>query len=515
MQVFHGKIITCDEKNTVASYLVEREGRIAFIGDELPKQYDIVPPIELEDRAIVPCFVDTHNHYSAFSIFHKLFPISDTDSNAKILEQLRIYARDNKENIIVGFGASEFAVAEGHLILKEQLDAICPDKAMCVIKHDAHSCVVNSILIDMIKSKASGLRGFNEQTGEMSQEAFSAVMEYITKGLSTRRVIEAMTDTMDFLAAQGIGMFNSASGMGFVRDYDFEMERSVAKGLDNGMQMQVSYQTDDVKNVVKKDLHRVVFANLDGTLGNLDAALKEEYISSGNKGVAFHSDEDVLKFCIDANRAGLQIALHASGDAAFEQAARSIAAALEDYPRYDHRHMILHASFPTEAGLDICEKYKIMLSMQPAVLSYPAAVFDHLKTSLGEERALKLNPYKSILERGINVCLNSGAPASDPRPMQWIHDICNSKNKDESVSVYEALRMATYYGALSCFDEKERGSLEMGKSCDLVILDADPYETPEDKLNTISVSSMFLKGKPYEHTRTGAMATMLRGMFPQ
>ena len=55
----------------------------------------------------------------------------------------------------------------------------------------------------------------------------------------------------------------------------------------------------------------------------------------------------------------------------------------------------------------------------------------------------------------------------------------------------------------------------MGKSCDIVVLDRNPYEVPVNELNKIGVSELYLKGKPYERSRTGSMATMLRGMFPQ
>ena len=116
---------------------------------------------------------------------------------------------------------------------------------------------------------------------------------------------------------------------------------------------------------------------------------------------------------------------------------------------------------------------------------------------------------------GIRVCFNSDAPASDPNPIMWIHDVCNNNNPKESVSVYDALRMATYNGAYSLFDENERGSLEMGKSCDLVILDGNPYEVPVEELKNLNVAELYLKGKPYQKSRTGSMATMLRGMFPQ
>ncbi|SHJ25074.1 amidohydrolase [Pseudobutyrivibrio xylanivorans] len=515
MQVFHGTILTCDENNTVANYLVEREGRIAYIGTKLPTQYEVVPPIELGNNVLVPAFTDTHMHYSGFSVLHKMFPINDTDSNAKILEQLKEYATRTRENIIVGFGATEFAVSEGHLILKEQMDVACPEKPAFIIKHDAHSGVANSLFLDAIKSKVSNLRGYNEDTGELKQEAFLTACEFITHGMSTKKVIDSMVETSDFLASKGIGLICSASGMGFIRDYDFDMERSVAKGLDNGMQVRVAYQCSNVDKIAKKDMTRVVFGNLDGTFANKDAALNDSYVTINNKGVSYFSDAEVQNFCIHANRSGYQIALHAVGDAAFEQAVNAISMALEDYPRYDHRHIILHGSLPTEKALKICAKYNIMISVQPSLLTHIDGVKEFVDGIISEDRAKGINPLKTITDMGIKVCFNSDAPASDPDPIMWIHDACNNANPEESVSVYEALKMATINGALSCFDEKERGTLEMGKSCDLAVLDKNPYEIPVDELKTINVSELYLKGKPYKRSRTGSMATMLRGMFPQ
>jgi predicted amidohydrolase YtcJ len=289
----------------------------------------------------------------------------------------------------------------------------------------------------------------------------------------------------------------------------------VAKGLDNGMQIRAAYQTSNVDKISRKEMSRVVFANLDGTFANQDAALLDNYCTINNKGVSYFNDVDVQKFCINANRAGYQIALHAVGDAAFEQAINAIAMALEDYPRYDHRHIILHGSLPTEAALKTCAKYNIMISAQPSMLSHLDGVYEYVKEILSEDRAKGINPLKSINDMGIKVCFNSDAPASDPNPVMWIHDACNNKNPEQSVSVYEALRMATFNGAFSLFEEKERGSLEMGKSCDLTILDANPYEVPKEELKNINVAEMYLKGKPYQRSRMGSMATMLRGMFPQ
>ena len=515
MQVFHGNIITCDRDNTVARYLVEKEGRIAYVGDELPERFSQIPVIELNNGAVLPVFVDSYIHYSAYSVLRQFYQGQGVESNARLIEQLRRTAASSRDNIVLGFGASEYSVSEGHLISREQLDAVSPDRPVCVFKYDCHSCVVNAAFIELIRARAAGLRGFNEETGELTQEAFEIATEQVIKTFNTRRVIGSMMDTTEQLARRGIGLINSTSGVGFVRDYDFDMEKSVARGLDNGMQMRVSYQTNDLGKLSKKELTRVVYRNLDGSFLNRDALLYEPYEAESQSGISYASDEEVFKFCREANRAGYQIALHAAGDQAFDQAVNALAAALEDFPRYDHRHMIIQAALPTANGLELCARYNIMLCIQPRLATFPTNTPQYLYETLGHDRAMHINPLRTCLDAGVRVCFHSDGPVSEPDPVQWLYDACNNRNGAENISVFEALRMATYYGACSCFDEKERGTLEIGKACDLVIMDASPYEVPIYKLDTLKITDTYLNGKPYEKSRTGAMATMLRGMFPQ
>lgn len=512
MQVFHGTIITCDDNNTVAQYLVEREGRIAYVGNELPAMYSYIPPIEVEG-AIVPSFVDAFSHYANHSINQCLFFEADANSNANILDQLKVEVEKSRANIIVGYGASGITAKEGHLVLREQLDAVCPSKPVCIVKYDSNSCVANSALIHQVEDKITGLRGCNLQTGEMRQEAFHTVMGYVSKGLSTKKVIDAMMKTADDLAEKGIGLVYSAGGVGASKDLNYDMERSVAKGFDNGFQLRVSFLGEDVQKAVKKDAKRITINHLDGAFGTQDAAMEEPYENlAGNKGILFYSDTELIDFCKEANRAGLQIVLHAAGDAAFNQATRALQVALEDYPRFDHRHMIVQACLPTLSGLEICSKYKIMLCVQPALIYYPTETLEYLQGLLGE-RLEKLNPIRTCMNLGVNVAIGSDAPVTYPDPIVWIHNACN--NNSESISVYEALRACTINGCVASFEERERGTLEMGKTCDIVFLSENPYEVPKENLKDIQVTKHYLSGKLYEHSKAGAMTTMLRGMFPQ
>ena len=91
---------------------------------------------------------------------------------------------------------------------------------------------------------------------------------------------------------------------------------------------------------------------LDGCFGSHDAAMNEPYIDSlGGDGVLYYDDEKVIDFCKKANRAGLQIEMHAIGDKAFDQACRALKAALDDYPRKDHRHGIYMTVFQLKREL--------------------------------------------------------------------------------------------------------------------------------------------------------------------
>ena len=196
---------------------------------------------------------------------------------------------------------------------------------------------------------------------------------------------------------------------------------------------------------------------------------------SSSKGVLYYSDAQVADFCKAANRAGLQIELHAIGDAAFEQAARSIKAALDDYPRTDHRHGIIHACLPTAEGLEVCREYQIQLPVQTAFIDWKQEPDSYLESILGS-RSSMLNPLQTMWNKGLILSAGSDAPCTAPNPIAWIHKACNHSNPSQSLTLDQALRMCTYNGAWATFDEKLRGSLEAGKLADMVLLSANPYE---------------------------------------
>ncbi|MEY8562143.1 amidohydrolase [Eggerthellaceae bacterium 3-80] len=517
MKVFEGTILTVDAHDSVARYLVEDNGEIVYVGSDLPDQYEAYGRIQLGNRALCPAFVDTHEHLASFATFNAGLNVMHARSNAEIMEMVAQFAQSCTDKTLVAFGASPYSVIEGRLLSREELDRACPDKPIFMVKYDGHACVVNTKLLEIVNGKVSGLRGYHPDTGEMNQEAFFAVSDYITGSLSIPQLVGNIQRAFDCLAARGIGMVHTVSGVGFTGNLDISLEQWIGKSAQSGFQVRVFPQSMDVSVATKRNLLRIggCFAcALDGCFGSHDAAILEPYKDSeGGSGVLYYSDEQVIEFCKAANRAGLQIEMHAIGDAAFEQAARALKAALDEYPRMDHRHGIIHACLPTDEALEICAQYNIHFPMQTSFIDWPQEPDSYLASVLGEKRAQKLNPLRRYVDAGIVLSAGSDAPCTDPDPLLWMHRACNHTNVDERLTVQEALRMCTYNGAWTCFDENERGSLEAGKIADMVLLSQNPYEIDPADLLSIEVEQLYLAGKPYQTQRQGFVSAVVKGMF--
>lgn len=521
MKVYKGHVLTCDEKNSTAKYLVEKKGIIAFVGDELPAEYSKAletgeaEMVDLDEKALIPPFVDSHIHFASYATFHAGLNVMDAKSNQEILELLRQFAADAKEKLLIGFGASPYSVAEGRMVTRAELDEACPDKPLFMVKYDGHACVVNTALLEKVRKKVEHLRGYHEDTGEMNQEAFFAISDYVTNSIPIFQLLKNMQKAVDDLAERGIAMIHTVSGVGFTGDLDVDLERWFADGLDNGIKLRVYMQTLDVKKAKKRKMTRIggcFDAALDGCFGSADAAMIEPYEGTDNCGVLYYDDETVIDFCKKTNREGMQIQLHAIGDRAFDQATRAIKAALDDYPRKDHRHGVIHACLPTEEGLEICKNYGIVLPVQSAFINWKQEPEAHMAQMLGEARSLKMNPLADFQKAGIVMSGGSDGPCTEPDPIDWIHKACNHSVPEQALTVEEALKMCTYNGYYTSFDEKKAGSLELGKSADMVILSGNPYTTPKEELNQLKVEQLLLRGKPYEKVKKGAVPQVLRGL---
>lgn len=516
MKCYKGNILTVNQNDDVVHYLVEDKGKILYTGDELPECYASAEQVDLGDKALIPAFVDTHQHFASFSTFHAGLNVMEAESNEEILQMVKDFVSRSSAKTLIAFGASPYSVKEKRLVSREELDSVCPDKEIMVVKYDGHACITNSKLLEKLDKDVKHLRGYHPDTGEMNQEAFFKFSDYITSSLSIPDLFKNMQAAVDFQASKGIGCVHTVSGVGFTGNLDITMEKIFAKGLNNGFQMRVFPQSLDVKVATSRKLPRIggcFECALDGCFGSHDASMNEPYVDAlGGDGVLYYSDEKVIEFCKQANRAGLQIEMHAIGDKAFDQACRALKAALDDYLREDHRHGIIHDCLPTEEGIRICSEYHILMPMQSAFINWKQEPDEYLESILGPERLSRLNPIRTFKENGILVSFGSDAPCTSPDPIVWMERAVNNPNESEAISIQDALRMCTYNGYVTTFDEKDRGSLEQGKIADMVVLSANPYMIPKEEIKALKVEQLYLAGKPYQSCKESMMKMVLRGL---
>jgi predicted amidohydrolase YtcJ len=507
MKVFHGKIISLDSDNHIYQYLVEDQGRIAYLGDVLPPEYkNGTPMIELGNKTLIPAFGDGHLHFSNWALFAaSYFDVREARDIPEIQEIIRNFLTNKgKPKLILAFGVSKHSVSEKRLINRLELDQACPDIPLVIVCYDGHSAVFNSAMLEKFPDTVQSLPGFYGEDGHLFHEAYYKGVDFATSLIPPLDLVNSILKGYDLLADYGIGTIHATEGVGFPNDLDITLVSLIAKarGMKNKFQTRLFFQTMDVDKVLKRDLPRIggCFATaLDGCFGATDAALHEPYNNDqGNKGILYHAEEEVFEFARKANRAGLQIEMHAIGDAAVTRAVDAIEAALQDFPREDHRHTIIHACLIKPEDLQRIAELGIGITLQPGFLISPLEPIEYLEEILGD-RISRSSPLRTILDLGIHLSGGSDAPVTHPDPIEGIYGACNHPyDPGQSVSISEALRMYTYEVAWTGFDEKERGSLEEGKVADLVILNLDPLALDPTDLLSLKVENIYLSGEEYQ-----------------
>ncbi|MEW5815276.1 MAG: amidohydrolase family protein [Spirochaetota bacterium] len=507
MQVYNGNVITCDGDDTVAGYLVEDKGRILYVGNELPQEYAAAGNlIELRDKALIPAFADGHLHFSNWALVSvSYFDVRSAGNFHELRTLINEFARkDRKSKVLFSFGISKHSLEEKRLVTREELDEMYSERPLMIIGYDGHSLIGNSKLIDRYPEEIKSLRGFNADSGQLVSEAYYRGLDFSTSQVPPFFLINSILRSFDLLAERGIGLIHPVEGIGFPLDLDVKMVSLIARACSrrNGFQTRVFFQTMDTEKVLKRGLPRIggCFATaLDGCFGACDAALAEPYShDSGNKGILFYSDDEIIRFTKAANRAGLQIEMHAIGDAAVTQAVMAIGEALKDFPRQDHRHTLIHACLLSRKNLEKCAELGIGITLQPGFLVSPLEPAEYLKEILGSRMGIN-SPLRDMVDAGIHLSGGSDAPVTPPDPIEGLYGACNHPyNPAQSLTIQEALKMFTYEVARTSFDEKDRGSLEKGKIADMVILNRNPLEMDPQDLKSLKIEKLMLRGREYQ-----------------
>lgn len=516
MQVFYnGVFISCDEKDSVYSCMVEEKGKIVFLGNELPEIYRKVPDkVDLQGKAVTPAYADTHVHFGSFALFH--FGLNFT--RAKNLEDIEKITAEHiknhpKEQFLFGFGISRHTLEEKRDLARHDLDMITTTP-MLIVKYDGHAALANSALIKLFPPEVRKSPGFDEKSGWLYLDSYYRGVNFVSSFVKPLSLLNNLVKAFDYMARQGINLIHAAEGNGFKNDADFDAVRRITRAFPQHFRL--FFQTMDVAKVKKRKLNRLggcFVTALDGCFGSEDAALLEPYSNNPeNKGKLFYSQKEVNDFMCRANRENLQIAVHAIGDAAFEQAVAGFETALKEFPREDHRHIIIHADLGTPQFLEKAGKMGLCFAVQPSFLYWEQEPASYLEEILGD-RAEKLIPLRDMLQSGVVVAGGSDAPCTMPHPWEGISAAVNHPSAHQRLTWQEALKMYTSWAARLTFDEDKLGALKVGYKADFALLNQNPFKIQKEDLSTVKAEQVYFAGRLFTGVKVNLFDIILKGFL--
>jgi len=230
-----------------------------------------------------------------------------------------------------------------------------------------------------------------------------------------------------------------------------------------------------------------VKAFVDGSIGARSAAVSLPYADGGGQGQLLLSRDELSHILRRADGAGLQVAIHAIGDLAIEEA---ISACELAGVGPEGRHRIEHLELPTEEQLDRMARLGLVASMQPNFVARWSGPGKMYEARLGKARDEVIDPHAWVVDRGIPLAFGS-----DGMPMGPLYGLPGATDPPHAVQrlpLEEALQAYTWGGAYATCAEGEIGGISPGRRADLVVLSADPRNVPWDR---VRVYMTFLEGK--------------------
>lgn len=497
----NANVITMNAEQPRAEALAVRGGRIAAVGtwEDVAPDAQGLEALDLEGKTVLPGFIDTHAHFLWTALSLAALDASGAEDHAALQEIVReAVAGAAPGELIFGMGYTEYALdTSAHTPIIDALDDVAPENPVYLTGVTGHSSAINSLALQSL-SLPEGTPGLmagpdGRLNGLLADEANGQAMGHFG-GLfgADERASEFIAGAITKAHSAGLTTIHALEGGG-IGEND-AVDAFIGSMPELPLRFVLYYQILDVDRVLGLGLPRIGGCILlDGDVGPHTAALSEPYVDQPEScGTLYYGQEEIDAFVLKAHRAGLQVAMHAVGDAAVEQALDAYEAALADSPRDDHRHRIEHCEVIREEQVQRAQRLGVALAIQPP-FNYFWPHEEYIRT-LGEERASKADPIKSLLRPGLLLAGGSDSTVTPLGPMIGVHAAVNHSNPAERIAVQDALALYTINAARIAFEEADKGSLEPGKFGDLVVLAEDPFAVEPESIVDIPIEMTVIGG---------------------
>ena len=517
--VLNANIITVNDQNARAEALAVRDGRFVAVGNTSEAQTLIGETTRIIDaggKAITPGFIDAHVHINP--IYPDTSPLSWVDLRpAETMDDLINALREKAEITPKGqwVKGRRYDLAKlGRHPTRWDLDKVSTEHPIMVGQLGPSLTVVNSAVLETAK--------ITKDTPDPPRAVFDRDKDGAPTGVcrggaavrmcrsggpprlqpTHQEQLEGIRLCLEHLARNGITSVHHADGstpLAFnmyqdllaedqpVRIYAMFNYRYLSELKE--LQLRTGFGDDRLKiGSIKTGSGGTPFSG---------AALYEPYANRPDDYGIPPNQEELDKRIYEIHQAGFQAAVHAIGDRNIDAVLDAIQKAMERLPRANHRHRIEHATLVNPAILKKAKQLGVVLNFTTDI--YEAG--DSLVQVFGEKRGDRVMALRSALDLGVAAATNSDYGVFSANPMLRIQAMVTRRTAqgrvygpEQWISVEEAIRVSTLGGAYAAFEEGIKGSIEVGKLADFVILSKDPTKVPPETIKDITVEKTIIGG---------------------
>jgi predicted amidohydrolase YtcJ len=511
--VSNAKIYTIDEAFSTAQSMAVSDGKIVAVGTDadIDSKYEAQNRIDAQGNALFPGLIDAHAHFYNLGVQQQQVDLVDTESVDEILERLKLFVAEKNPPFIIGRGWDQNDWEIKEFPTKEMLDEVFPDTPVALTRIDGHALWVNSKALNMAgitnTTKVSGGEVVlkNGQPNGILVDAPMQLVRNVIPELTRKQQIQALMDAQDISFAHGLTTISDA---GLSRDI-IELIDSLQQTGDLKMRLyaMVSNNPDELpyffeKGIIKTNrLHvRSVKVYADGALGSRGACLHEPYSDlPGHYGAMITTQEELFDLAAQIAKSDYQMNTHAIGDSANTAVLKAYKSVLKD--DQDRRWRIEHAQVVRPEDFDDFS-LNILPSIQP---THATSDMYWAADRLGDERVKGAYAFKTLLDKAGKVALGTDFPVEKVSPFLTFYAATTRQDTklypeggfmpQERLSREETLRGMTIWAAYANFEETEKGSLEVGKVADFVILDKNLMDVPFSEIPETTVIQTVLNGE--------------------
>ena len=510
LAVYNANIYTVDNNFSVASAFVVNDGKFYDLGnDEIIKKYKPKKLIDLEGSTILPGLIDAHCHFYGLGTNQQVIDLVGTKSLDEIIEKLNF--NDNKNNSIIrGTGWDQNDWIKKEFPDKTKLDQLFPNTPVVLERIDGHAYLVNQRALDLAKidkytsfSNGSILKKNGKLTGVLIDGPMRLI-DNVIPDLSNQEKIKALLDAQKICFKNGLTTVDDA---GISKDIILLIDSlQQTKDLKIRIYAMVSNSPNNVNYLLENGPIKTPLLNVrsvkvygDGALGSRGATLKKPYSDQKNNfGKLVTSPVELKNLALKLANSEIQMNTHAIGDSTVSLLLNTYNEVLKN--KKDPRWRIEHAQIIDLADMEGFNN-KILPSVQP---THATSDMYWAEDRVGPKRIKGAYAYKTLLKKSNVIGLGTDFPVEKVNPFHTFYASTSRKDlnsypengfeTENSLSREETLKGMTIWAAFLNFEEKEKGSIEVGKYADFIVIDRDIMKVDLLSSAKTKVLKTFLSG---------------------